>query len=109
MKEPTQEQCRNRQTWNDGGFKCIAFYWPQMGGYSAKAVAQVNTEEEDSSCVIVFVWHDGEFPFTEDDRVDGNGKAKSPAKLHICDFGDWLQTMELLSQFQGSAVGESKD
>lgn len=99
INEPTTEQCRNNTIWTDeDGFRYLTFYWPQMGGYSAKALARISTEE-DEGCVMVWVWHDGEFPFTESEREFEN-KPKSPAVLHICDFEDWLQAIERLAKFQ---------
>jgi hypothetical protein len=96
MKEPISDQCTKHETWTDeDGFVHLAFWWPQMGGYHGKAVARrqpLLEGSEDCGCVNVWVWHDGEFPFS---GQDGN-----PAVLHICDFNDWLTTMEMLDRFQ---------
>ena len=76
-----------------------------MGGYHAKAIAFKEKTSDDTpveSCVTVCVWHDGAFPFTEDDR-DFDGNARSPAVIHICDFSDWTETMNKLSEFQYGA------
>lgn len=102
MKEPTPEDCTTHKTWTDSeGYHHLAFWWPQMGGYVGKAVARVEplSESDRGDCVMVWIWHDGEFPFSESEGI--------PAVLHICDFGDWLSTLELLFKFQsGESIPE---
>jgi hypothetical protein len=80
-KEPTAEQCSARA--HLGG-DYYAVWYPQMGGYAGKAVIQF-TEHAPGGCIDLWVWHDGEFPFTDGD-VDGfTYKPKRPAHLHHCD------------------------
>jgi hypothetical protein len=98
--EPSADNCENRTegTWN--GRRTRALWYPSMGGYVSKAVA---VDRADGDGPDVYVWHDGEFPFTEGDR-DWDGKPRSPAFLHLCDpdqfigFGqtlaDWLDVGE---------------
>lgn len=98
IQEPTAEQCSNNtkvfESENQVGY---AIWYPQMGGYVGKAVAILdkNWQEFDSGarmggCVNVYVWHDGEFPFGEDEQ---------PRELHHCDpmqfvhFGETLERL----------------
>lgn len=104
LQEPTAEQCTNKNRWKDESFDYVAFWWPQMGGYCAKAIAKVlSNRDEDNNCVDVWVWHRGDFPFTEGAR-DFNDNVISPAELHICDFEDWKETLTFLSNFQNAMV-----
>lgn len=95
MKIPTGDQCSNKEkvyeTDNQVGYAC---WYPQMGGYTGKAVAvfdkswtQYKSGSSMGGCVDVSVWHDGELPF--DDR--------SPTELHHCsgeqfiEFGKFIE------------------
>jgi hypothetical protein len=87
--EPTAEQCSHGADVS-GGRAC---WYPQMGGYVGKAVAALDKDED---CIMVWVWHDGQFPFRSlDDRDDG--PPRSPVLLHHCDpvqfirFGQFLE------------------
>lgn len=92
-REPTSDECATHApvqlTEDLSGY---ASWYPQMGGYVGKAVAVV-----DDTCVDVYVWHDGEFPFGQD--PDGWGRHDSPLRLHHCDpdqfiaFGHFLNTV----------------
>jgi len=98
-KEPTIEQCSNREKVFENDTKIgYACCYPQMGGYVGKAIAILDKEWIEYSggsaiggCIDVYVWHDGEFPFSEQDGP--------PAKIHHCDpaqfirFGQFLQEM----------------
>lgn len=76
-REPTAEECSQHVSLGDGWF---ALWYPQMGGYVGKAVARQVGE-----CFDLYVWHDGEFPFSDDD-VDGwTEQPKCPVLLHHCD------------------------
>lgn len=78
IEEPTADQCTAHERVGDG----YACWYPQMGGYVAKAVIVPA-----DSCADVYVWHDGDFPFS-----DGS----QPTELHHCagqqfvDFGNFL-------------------
>lgn len=87
MREPTTKECEE-QTIVDG---MVAAFYPQMGGYVGKCLVEpepVNNGKD--YCFNVYVWHDGEFPFS-------NGK---PRELHHCnaqqfkDFGYLLDLLE---------------
>ena len=99
-REVTAEQCSSHavvyETYNQIGY---AIWYPQMGGYVGKAIAVMDkvsyADAQGNSlggCVDVFVWHDGEFPFT------GEG-GKAPVRLHHCDpsqFIEFGQTLDRL-------------
>lgn len=57
-REPTADECTHHAI-VDGG---VAIWYPQMGGYVGKAVAFACSDEP-GSCIDVYVWHDGDFPF----------------------------------------------
>jgi hypothetical protein len=76
--EPTGEQCnQNLKVFEDGQQIGYAIWYPQMGGYVGKAVVIVpkNPDALDF-CFEAYVWHDGEFPFSE--------RGMSPVILHHC-------------------------
>lgn len=90
VTEPTAEQCSaNALICEDEHEIAYALWYPQMGGYLGKAVAVIG--KSDISCIDVFVWHNGEFPF---------GGQETPRKIHHCDpaqfidFGQNLQAMQ---------------
>lgn len=81
LKAPTAEECsQNSQVYEDEFHWGYAIWYPQMGGYVGMAVAVCDKEHEEGvgGCFEVYVWHDGEFPFN--DNEDG----KIPAHLHHC-------------------------
>jgi hypothetical protein len=102
--EPTVEQCSNHEkVAEDAHSVSYAIWYPQMGGYVGKAVAVFDRRWFDHTsgsanggCIEVYVWHDGEFPFSEQDG--------SPALLHHCDpeqfirFGQKLAELNELSR-----------
>ena len=81
------------------GSPAFACWYPQMGGYVGKAVVvmqtpppiKVGSPEDESSdyCFDAYVWHDGEFPFSETDD-------RNPVRIHHCmpsqfiDFGEFV-------------------
>ncbi len=78
--EPTSEQCNaNEQVPNPYGGQAPAYavWWPQMGGYSSRAVITA------TDCPEAFVWHDGQFPF--------DGDKRNPVELHLCDADQWIE------------------
>jgi len=62
-----------------------------MGGYSGKAVAcfMGDASGRKDGCWEIFVWHDGEFPFSEE-------HTGSPARLHHCDAHQFIDFGETL-------------
>lgn len=90
---PTAEECEKQTqgAWN--GFTTLACWYPQMGGYVARAVAIrpiVNPEVDPaSSCVDVFIWHDGDFPF----------EGRAPLRMHHCSAEQFITFGETLTAF----------
>lgn len=85
---PTRDQCNNNDVVfedEDGIYR--ACWYPQIGGYTGKAVIGFPTGVE-NPCFDVWLWHDGEFPF---------GPEESPFEYHHCDpqqfidFGKFVQ------------------
>jgi hypothetical protein len=88
-RPPTAEEC-NTHAEVDGGW---AFWWPQMGGYVARAIAKV------VKChVDVWVWHDGEFPFTGE--CHSCGLDRSPVHIHMDDGFEWVALGTFLNRLQ---------
>lgn len=92
MREPTGVQCTNRAAVAlDDGSVAYACWYPQMGGYAAKALVIPG------GCAEVFVWHDGDFPFLGSDVDPVHGR--KPTRLHHCDgeqfvdFGQFLMSV----------------
>ncbi len=88
-QEPTSDQCNQNVLVGETDHNvAYAIWYPSMGGYVGKAVAVIAKGPE--SCVDVFVWHNGEFPF-------GEGE---PRKIHHCDpkqfigFGETLRVLQ---------------
>lgn len=98
--EPTGEQCEQIAKVFDGERNvAYALWYPQMGGYVAKAVAIFDKQwtEADSGatnggCVDVLVWHDGDWPFHD---------GEPPRELHHCSpeqFITFGETLSLLNE-----------
>lgn len=86
--EPTGEQCSSNARIEWEGRSLFACYYPQMGGYGAKCLV-----EPLGGCFDVWIWHDGAFPFSDDDD-------RGPVRhLHHCDanqfvrFGEWVNSL----------------
>lgn len=91
--EPTADQCSaNELVFETHETIGYAIWYPQMGGYSGKAVAvfwkdQANSNNE---CFDVYVWHDGEWPFHQ---------GEAPTPLHHCcakqfiEFGEEINAL----------------
>jgi hypothetical protein len=91
--EPTSAQCSDTTelTWpgdDDTKRRGTACWYPSMGGYAAKAVAVV----DQGMCINVYVWHNGEFPFTDDDT-----DPRPPRVLHHCDGDGFVRFGEFLN------------
>ena len=99
-REPTPEECDyNGVVCQDGEQIGYATWYPQMGGYCGKAVAvcckswtETSHGSRTGGCIDVYVWHDGEFPFSEGD--DG----RSPAVIHHCDPQQFIEFGEKLKR-----------
>lgn len=98
--EPTPEECSAQARVADfNDEKAFACWYPQMGGYVGKAVIVPGPREESggAGCFEVYVWHDGEFPFSENHYT---GEEQSPIHLHHCsprqfiEFGEWVQGLK---------------
>jgi hypothetical protein len=81
---PESEQCStNGKVYETDSQVGYAIWYPQMGGYVGKAVAVMdkqwceNGHSRIGGCIDVYVWHDGEFPFAEEEC--------QPKKIHHCD------------------------
>lgn len=86
-KEPTADECSQHAEWHDERLgACVAFWFPQLGGYVAKAVVA-----PDQGCLAVWVWHDGDFPFS--------GDKQAPRELHVCDPEQFIALGTFLTAF----------
>jgi hypothetical protein len=101
VKEPTPEDCSaHKVTDHPDGWRTIAIWYPQMGGYVGKALVVAQPGPDGDSCFDVYVWHDGSFPFDED-----GGRAR--AHLHHCsagqfiDFGETVQRLLTATEDRG--------
>jgi hypothetical protein len=88
MRMPTTQECTDHAAVDAGdGRVGFAVWYPQMGGYVARAV--VVPDPPPAPCFTAYVWHDGTFPFDDGD----------PAELHHCEasqFVDFGKTVERL-------------
>jgi hypothetical protein len=88
VREPTLEECSSNARVGPGH----ACWYPQMGGYVARAVVVPNGSV--NACFDVAIWHDGEFPFSGD-----TDPGRQCIWLHHCDpeqfvrFGEWVKTL----------------
>ncbi len=76
MREPTAQECTDHAQVGEG----VAAWYPQMGGYTGKAV--VVPVGDGSGCCDVHVWHDGGFPF---------GDGEKPVSLHHCNGRQFIE------------------
>jgi hypothetical protein len=98
MREPTWDQCTaNDKVYDGDGVVGYAIWYPQMGGYVGKAIAVMDKEwveykggSRKGGCIDVFVWHNGEFPFGEEDD--------NPREIHLCDPEQFIVFGEKLSE-----------
>lgn len=99
IPDPTSEQCTNNERiqLEDGRWATAAWY-PQMGGYVSHCLIVLNPGED---CFEAYVWHDGSFPFGEDnDRWPGEA-APSPAHIHHCAADQFVGFGNLVNRLQG--------
>lgn len=89
LEQPTWQQCNeNQRVFENENNVGYAIWYPQMGGYVGKAVVVMGREPD--SCVDVFVWHDGEFPFGDGD----------PVEIHHCDPNQFIEFGTTLLRLQ---------
>jgi hypothetical protein len=101
-REPTNEECIAHAVIDFDGHKWMAIWYPQMGGYGAKAWVSIATWSGDNPpCFDVLVWHDGEFAFGgEDPDLDDGTEQRRPTRLHHCNaeqfirFGEAIRTAQ---------------
>lgn len=98
-REPTSDECTGRAK---VGEHATAFWFPQMGGYTARAVAVVDPVD---CCIDVWVWHNGEFPFTGESCL-GCGFPRSPMRIHATSGFDWIRMGEFFDELEEAARPE---
>jgi len=106
--EPTGDQCSDCERLADfGGHPAFACWYPQMGGYAAKAVVVLGMDPivAPGGCFDAYVWHDGEFPFAGD-ATDGFGDPREPIRLHHYDQGQFVEFGQLLLKKQAELAND---
>lgn len=102
--KPTPEQIKANAviTWRDdrGEHTGRACWYPQMGGYVAKCVVELGSN---GNCFEAWVWHDGDFPFADDDPRDENGP-RQPLRMHHCRAEQFIQFGEEVKRFAADAA-----
>ena len=88
MRMPTSDECESNATRPIDGRVMTAAWYPQMGGYVGKCWI----DPQSSGCFDVYVYHDGEFPFTE---ADGE-----PKVVHHCMAEQFIEFGKLLQRCQ---------
>lgn len=92
--KPTADDCSNNAVFEWGAHRCMAIWYPQMGGYVGKAVV---VGEADGGCFEAYVWHDGQFPFSDDPRYHGG--TLPPVKIHHCMAGQFVEFGEAVAKY----------
>lgn len=93
--EPTSEDIRQGTTYRLNDRRIVRACWyPQMGGYVAKAWIAW-WPGDDAPCFYAVVWHDGDFPFGEDDD-----RKRAPAALHHCGADQFIRFGEQVQAWQ---------
>lgn len=111
MREPTSEECESNAVVIVDGMVGHAIWYPQMGGYVGHAIAVPEVGED--PCWDVYVWHDGEFPFSGE-YTDLAISVRGPVLLHHCtpegfiEFGerlrDWAASPPMMREQIGRAL-----
>lgn len=103
--EPTSEQCNANERVSIPGSDTPAYaaWWPQMGGYSGRAVITAG------DCPEVWVWHDGQFPFRGDSTPDGHPPDRPPVRLHLCDSDQWIELFERQKAWAAEWRGDAEE
>lgn len=101
-REPTSDECTaNTLLYERDGTRGYACWYPQMGGYVSHAVVEV-WGRGPNECFEVWVWHDGEFPFS-----DETDPPRSPAHLHHCMAEQFVRFGQLVGKLQ-DGMGEGR-
>lgn len=97
--EPTSEQCSKGEIIEDDGVSYLATWYPQMGGYVSKCMVQLEKcerstggPEECLPCFDCYIWHDGEFPFSD--------SGQSPVRIHHCSAKQFVEFGEKVEKVQ---------
>lgn len=93
IREPTAEECEaNALIAETAEQVAYAIWYPQMGGYVAKAVVAFFKDDKNNRCFDVSVWHTGTWPFA--DCESGNN-------LHHCDAEQFIEFGKTVLKLQG--------
>lgn len=89
IPDPMHEQCANNERidLSEGRYGVAAWY-PSMGGYVSHCVIVPIPGE---TCLDVYLWHDGEFPFGASDDAQ-------PVALHHCSPDTFIGFGELCNR-----------
>lgn len=79
--KPSPEQVAENATIEHEGQLFTACWYPRMGGYGAHCLVIKEYGDDPNSCFDAYVWHDGEFPFSD----------QSPAHLHHCSADQFIE------------------
>lgn len=82
-RPPTSVECDAKARVVFDGVTYMAYWYPQMGGYTCHSWTRIAPEVE--GCFEAYVWHDGSFPF-DDDREPGCVHHCSPRQF--IDYGE---------------------
>lgn len=97
--EPTGEQCSAEERLPDfNGRPAFACWHPQMGGYVSKAVVVLEGDDRSGGCFGAYVWHDGQFPFSDD-----CDHGRSPAYIHHCMASQFVEFGHAVQRMQGGS------
>ena len=110
LPEPTSDDCTAHTRFDTYLGAAYALWYPQMGGYVGKALAIPSIGDPTfpgDPCFDVYVWHDGEFPFS---GVGGWRKDDIPIRIHHCSGHQFVKFgLELLDIAERDLeVGEGK-
>lgn len=95
-KEPTPEACSEHATFEWNGARCMAIWYPQMGGYVSRCVVV-----DEGGCFGAYIWHNGEFPFSEQHDPE-----IQPAYVHHCMAEQFIMFGQAVSGFVGNRAHE---
>lgn len=89
LEIPSPEDCESGKHLGTAttGAELYATWYPQMGGYVARCVIALY----DNGCFDAYIWHDGDFPFTDE----------PPHHLHHCDAQQFIDFGNFVLSKQG--------